>query len=139
MYKLNEKRCFYDLSDGLAIIVNYYNGIYYGSDELGSIVLDRILKGNSPDAIIEAVKKLKGCPADIGDKMNDLIKGLQEKELIIDGDTVPGGNEDIEISVEADGFGLPLNEYAEVKDLILADPIHDVEVEQGWPFLKEGK
>ena len=37
-----------------------------------------------------------------------------------------------------DGFLLEVSEYAEAQDLILADPIHDVDVDMGWPIMKEG-
>ena len=36
-----------------------------------------------------------------------------------------------------DGFTLVLDEFSEVQDLILADPVHDVDVEKGWPVFKE--
>ena len=38
-------------------------------------------------------------------------------------------------SAFADGFELTLDEFAEVQDLLLADPVHDVDVDQGWPVL----
>ena len=38
MYKLNEKKMFFDLTDGQAIIINFETGIYYGTTSLGSVI-----------------------------------------------------------------------------------------------------
>ena len=43
------------------------------------------------------------------------------------------------MSAFAEGFDLTLDEFSEVQDLLLADPVHDVDVEEGWPVLKEDK
>jgi len=32
---------------------------------------------------------------------------------------------------------MTLDEFAEVQDLIMADPVHEVDVEMGWPVLAE--
>ncbi|MBR2726969.1 MAG: hypothetical protein IKD71_03625, partial [Solobacterium sp.] len=54
---------------------------------------------------------------------------------------VPGeGSDDNGLLPDAaleDGFGLFLDEHAEVKDILMADPVHDVDVDMGWPIMKE--
>ncbi len=137
MYKLNEEKMFFDVADGQAIVINFVTGMYYGTTALGSVILERILKGNDVSKIAGAVKKLDGCPADIESKINEFVEKLKEKEIIVDGETTDGGDEEISKEVSAEGFELNLDEFAEVQDLILADPVHDVDVEEGWPILKE--
>ena len=43
-----------------------------------------------------------------------------------------------EVSAAAleDGFELHVDAFAEAADLILADPIHDVDEGMGWPVMK---
>ena len=137
MYKLNAEKMFFDMADGQAVVINFLSGIYYGSSALGSVVLERLVSGKAPEKIAGAVKALPGCPEDFDTQLGAFIDRLREKEILLDGETCPGGDEEISGMALADGFALTLDEFSEVQDLILADPVHDVDVEQGWPFFKE--
>ena len=137
MYKLNEEKMFYDYADGQAVVINYQTGMYYGMSLLGSAILDRIIAGKNVDEILAAVKALPQCPPDIVDRVNSFVKELQEKEIIINGPTNPGGAEPLASVVVEDGFDLKLEMFAEMSDLLLADPVHDVDMQTGWPKLKD--
>lgn len=137
MYKLNEEKMFFDMADGQAVVINYISGMYYGTSMLGSVILERLVQGHAPDNIKNAVKILSGCPEDFDVQIDRFVAQLLEKEILIPGDTLPGGEEPIGETALQDGFVLNLDEFVEVQDLILADPVHDVDVEQGWPIFKE--
>ena len=137
MYQLNAEKMFFDMADGQAVVINFLSGIYYGTTALGSVILERLVNGRDPEKIAGAVKALPGCPEDFDAQMSAFIAKLREKEILLDGETQPGGDEDIGDMALADGFALTLDEFSEVQDLILADPVHDVDVEQGWPIFKE--
>lgn len=137
MYKLNEEKMFFDIADGQAVVINFVSGMYYGTTSLGSVILERLLNGNAPAEIAKAVKALPECPEDMDAKLDEFIGMLKEKEILADGETVPGGDEAIADTALADGFELKVDEFSEVQDLILADPIHDVNVEESWPVVKQ--
>lgn len=137
MFKLNEEKMFYDMAEGQAIIINFTTGMYYGTSSLGSAVLDALLGGASVDAVMVAVKALPGCPDDIDASMTAFVNALQEKDVLIPGETNPDATVAIDASALTDGFLLSVDEFTEVQDLIMADPVHDVDVEQGWPILGE--
>ena len=137
MYKLNEEKMFYDYADGQAVVINYQTGMYYGMNLLGSAILDRIIAGKNVDEILTAVKALPQCPPDIAERVHNFVKELQDKEIIINGPTVPGGAESLASEVAEDGFELRLDMFAEMSDLLLADPVHDVDMQAGWPKLKD--
>lgn len=137
MYKLNEEKMFFDIADGQAVVINFVTGMYYGTTMLGSAVLERLVKGNSPEKIAAAVRNLPGCPAEFDAELNSFIDKLQQVDILVPGETTEGGDEPIDEKAAAEGFVLTLDEFAEVQDLILADPIHDVNVEQGWPIFQE--
>ena len=137
MYKLNEEKMFYDYADGQAVVINYQTGMYYGMSLLGSAILDRIIAGKNVDEIITAVKALPQCPSDIEERIYNFVKELQETEVIVNGPTVTGGAEPLAKEVAEDGFDLKLDEFAEMSDLLLADPVHDVDMQAGWPKLKD--
>ena len=136
MYKLNEEKMFYDMAEGQAIVINFTTGMYYGTSSLGSAVLDALLAGASVEDTCKAIQALPGCPADMEAQLNTFIGQLLEKEIIVPGDAT-GAACAIDASSLADGFKLTVDEFAEVQDLILADPVHDVDVEQGWPILNQ--
>ena len=136
MYKLNEEKMFYDMAEGQAIVINFTTGMYYGTSSLGSAVLDALLAGAAVSDILTAVQMLPGCPADMQEQLNAFISRLIEMEIIVPADDISGVCS-IDSTSLTDGFALTVDEFTEVQDLILADPVHDVEVEQGWPILCE--
>lgn len=137
MYKLNEEKMFYDIADGQAIIINFVTGMYYGASALGSMVLDALMQGKAPKQIVDTIKNNEGCVVDIDQRVERFIAALTEKEIFISDDQ-PYSQESLGDFVVADGdYSLELNEFAEVQDLLLADPVHDVEADIGWPKLKE--
>lgn len=138
MYKINEEKMFFDIADGQAVVINFVTGMYYGTSTLGSAVLEKIVNGAPVEKVLAALSSADGCPADMGDKLDGFIKALLDKEILVPGDT---DSQDVSFdkSAFADGFELTLDEFAEVQDLLLADPIHDVDVEEGWPVKKDGE
>ena len=136
MYKLNEEKMFYDMAEGQAIVINFTSGMYYGTSSLGSAVLDALLAGSTVDEVGKAIAQLPGCPADMDAQLAAFVQALLEKEIVV-ADDAAGAPCTIDASALADGFVLTVDEFAEVQDLILADPVHDVDVEQGWPILGE--
>ena len=137
MFKLNEEKMFYDMAEGQAIVINFTTGMYYGTSSLGSAVLDALLNGASVDAALAAIKALPGCPEDMDANMTAFVNSLLEKEVIVPAETNPDAVVAINEAALTDGFMLSVDEFTEVQDLILADPVHDVDVEQGWPILGE--
>ena len=65
------------------------------------------------------------------------MKELQEAEVIISGSSVSGGAEPLPAWVAEDGFDLRLDMFAEMSDILRADPVHDVDMDEGWPVLKD--
>lgn len=137
MYKLNEEKMFYDYADGQVVVINYLTGMYYGMNLLSSAVLDRIVAGKKVEEIITAVKALPQCPPDIEERMHAFVKELLETEIIVSGPSVPGGAEPLGSEVAEGGFDLRLDMFAEMSDLLRADPVHDVDMNEGWPKLKD--
>jgi len=137
MYQLNDEKMFYDMAEGQAIVIDFTTGIYYGTNALGSVVLDRVLAGNKKEMIVKALQELPDCPSNIEELVDTFIADLQGNEIIVAGPTNEGGAEPIDTLALEDGFELTVEAYSEVQDLILADPVHDVDEEQGWPVMKE--
>ena len=136
MYKLNDEKMFFDIADGQAVVINFTTGMYYGTSTLGSAILENLVKGASEKSIADILKSAEGCPDNIEDQLKDFISALIEKEILLPED---GEGSAAELSPEAfsEGFDFTVDEFAEVQDLLMADPIHEVDVEQGWPILRD--
>ena len=138
MYRLNEEKVFYDIAEGQAVVINFITGVYYGFSSLGSEVLDRLVNGYSPASILKTLQSCEGCPEDMDKQMAVYINGLVDAEILVE---APGeGAEDSGLLPDTaleDGFTLVLDEHSEVKDILMADPVHDVDVDMGWPIMKE--
>lgn len=137
MYKLNDAEMFFDMEEGQAVVINFSTGAYYGTTALGSEVLSRLLRGCATQKILAALKAAPGCPADIERHLTGFVSMLLDNRIVTEGETTAGGDEEISKDALIDGFDMTLNEYNEVGDLIMADPIHEVVEDAGWPLVKE--
>lgn len=135
--KLNERKVFYDYSDGAVILIDQSTGIYYGMNGGSSAVFNELIKNATVDSIVNALRNVEGCPADIEEKIVNFVKELSDKELIIPTEESPVDASPIDPAAVAGEFTFALDEFNELQEILLADPIHDVDVEQGWPVLKE--
>jgi hypothetical protein len=131
MYTINKDKVFCDINNDLAIIINSDTGIYYSLNVFGTKVFQNIIAGVSTNDIGKDLKKLSNCPADIEDKLKKFTDTLIEKEIIIegksDGDKVVITEQD---AIEQN-FGFGFEEYADMQEMLLIDPIHDVS-DEGW-------
>ena len=136
MFKLNNEKMFFDIADGQAVVINFTTGMYYGTSTLGSAILENLVNGASKESVLTALEGAPGCPGDIAVSLDGFIDTLLEKEILIPAD---GEGTDASFAPEAfaEGFGFTVDEFAEVQDLLLADPVHEVDIEEGWPILKE--
>ena len=135
-YRLDESQFFYDYADGLAIIIHSTTGIYYGINTLGSAVFNRLVKGASPASILEQLYHLPHCPADIENMFAHFIARLRGFGLLIAEEQVGIQADPFDERTVMEGFSFEVEEFAEIKEILLADPIHDVDSEHGWPIWK---
>jgi Coenzyme PQQ synthesis protein D (PqqD) len=135
-YRVNEPAVIQEIIDGEAIIADLSQGFYYSLDAVGSKVWDALVNGSTVGAIIEAcVSHFSAGREEIATGIEHLVSRLAEEQLI-----VPAGNE---VAAERDlsillanhegEFAPPvLSKYTDMEQLLLLDPIHDVD-ETGWP------
>lgn len=136
MYRLNDEKMFYDVADGIAVIIDFTTGIYYGMDELSSAVFDALMAGAGSESVLAQLKQLPGCPEDMDAIYHGFLQKMLDREMIL-GDGEGGECAAFDAALAEKGFQLNCEDFSEVRDLLMADPVHDVEPEMGWPFLKE--
>lgn len=136
-YQVNSPNVIHEIIDGEAVLVNMENGSYYSIDSVGAVVWDYIERGLSSSQIVEAIsEQYAGERADITTGIEQLIDDLQSEQLIVAGRPTNSNNHPVtkaNTAATKPKFVAPiLNKYTDMEDLLLLDPIHDVD-ESGWP------
>ena len=136
MYKLNDDRMFYDVAEGQAIVIDSSTGLYFAMNMLATNTFDYIVKGASIDKIAQKLKELPGCPEDVDTALESFVAQLLGHEILIAHDSSFEGSIDASTTWFMEGYDFMLECYKDVADMILADPVHDVDVEFGWPVVE---
>ncbi len=138
-YRINAPAVVSEIIDGEAVIMNLKSGNYYSTDAIGSRIWDWIEQGCARRQIEDAL--VAGYAADAAEIERAMTAFLDD--LIAQGLVEPlaGGAP----AATADAVPPPaikkpfrpptLSVYTDMKDLLLLDPIHDVD-EAGWPTPK---
>ena len=132
-YKLNDARMYADVTDGLAIIIDASSGIYYGMNGFGTSVFQSLLEGSSVDDVFEAAKKLPGAPDGIEESVKAFIDTLLGFEIVLIAEGA--GSRPAELNArdaKNDAYIPTCTEYSDVQELLFADPIHEVDENEGW-------
>lgn len=124
-----------DLFDNEFIIAHLETGLYYMMEgqavsffsnlpftsfetELNKFIDEKKIDNNE----IEAIKKVWEI--------------LLEDEIVVNADISKTNNKSFEVSGLAFSSSSKLNKYADMQDLLMLDPIHEVD-EKGWPTKNE--
>jgi hypothetical protein len=135
-FTVNTPSVVHEIIDGEAVIVNMANGKYYSIDKVGADIWGLIENGANLNQIIGAVSGLyQGCRDAIETSIKRLIAELQEENLILakEGNDSTGYILPLGSSRQETQFEEPvLHKYTDMEELLLLDPVHDVD-ETGWP------
>ena len=140
-FRVNTPTVTHETIDGEAVIINLDSGNYYSLMEVGSFIWGLIEKGASATEVQNLVlQTYQGNAPDIDRGVQDLLAQLQHENLIVpvDGAGAVDLNELNQVTPTNNGHEKPsfnpplLNKYSDMQELLLLDPIHDVD-ETGWP------
>jgi hypothetical protein len=133
-YRVNSPSVINETIDDESVIINLYEGYYYSLDDVGSIIWEAVSLGHLVDDVVRLIKNQYQDDAGVIEAcVHELIAELEREQLIVpdnhDGRLyVPESNQDPR------PFAKPvLNKFSDMQDLLLLDPIHEVD-EKGWPF-----
>ena len=140
-FRVNTPMVTHEIIDGEAVIINLDTGNYYSLVETGSLIWSLVDKGASTSDVQSLVQQTyQGDAADIDRGVQELLGQLQQENLIVPVDVAPAVDltELQQILPASNGHAKPsfnpplLNKYSDMQELLLLDPIHDVD-EAGWP------
>jgi hypothetical protein len=141
-YQIRDANVVHELVDGEVTIIDLVTGVYYALAGSGALIwhclaqgpcrqedLSRVLRSSYPVPESEALRHV-----------SRLLKQLRDENLVTQ---PPSGTELPSPSgtnfPRASAFEPPsLEKFTDMEDLLLADPIHEVE-SRGWPYTNDGK
>jgi hypothetical protein len=137
-YKLNQPFVVGELIDGEAVIMNLKSGHYYSTRHVGALIWGWIEQGQPTSGMAARLAECYGREeADYLPDLATFIDALTQQGLIVpdesDSAASPAADEPTD---RPKTYRAPtLEVYADMQDLLLLDPIHDID-EVGWPVAK---
>lgn len=129
-YRINNESITYKVFDGEVVIINLQKGLYYSLSETAALLWQWIQENQTLDGMVQ--------------KMLCLYEGgAEEMKKSVLGFLLELEREGIILPVPSDASKQPfpqpvLHKYNDLQDLLLLDPIHEVNA-AGWPFYEPSK
>jgi len=132
-FRLNSPQAVGETVDGEAIVVNLATGTYYSMQGDAQLLWEAIAAGATAGEIAAAGAEATGESRDaIATAVEAFCSSLAEQGLIVERDA-NGAPPAIDLSGAGPGLLTPaFDTYADMQDLILLDPVHEVG-EGSWP------
>ncbi len=134
-YRVNAPKVIYEDFEDETVLINLDNGSYYNFSESGALIWGRIVSGESIASVIEYLQERFAEAANIALSVEDFVRELVEENLIVknsSGKTKNIKQAKAQIPSLARFEKPVLQKYSDMQDLLLLDPIHEVD-ETGWP------
>jgi hypothetical protein len=139
-FKINSPDVVSETIDGEAVIVSLARGVYYSLDQVGVNVWGLLEKGLSTGQILTVINQTyDGDTQLIEHSIKELLAQLQTEQLIapIATSTTESSSPAHLESSDKQTFVPPvLQKYSDMVDLLMLDPIHEVDETEGWPTKK---
>ncbi len=141
---INTTKIVHETIDGEVIIINFDTGNYYSLNAAGKDIWCCLEKNfNLSRITVEITAGYKGNNEEIKKDLNQFLVELEKEELIIlDKEMKDNSSEispdkfEINEGKEKLKYEKPeLRKYTDMKEMLLLDPIHEVD-ETGWPSAK---
>lgn len=134
-YAVASRDIVFESFDGEAVVLNLANGKYFGFSDSGSKVWQALSSGMDARALVG----LAAGGSTIGEaQLDHFIAQLLELGLLVPSDaTVQPLPDELAAELAATNEPLDVSIHDDLADLIVIDPIHEVEEPLGWPAVKQ--
>ena len=130
-YRLNNPPVISETVDGEVIVINLDDGCYHSMRENSAAVWDNLNGGHSVDEVLEACEGDKEAARAALEKF---VSDLQSKQLVVQMDAPPPNKGALKGWASE---GLMVETFDDMTDLLGLDPVHEVDLEAGWPVKPE--
>jgi hypothetical protein len=124
--------CVADDFGGEIVALNLDTGFYFSLRDLAGGIWRDLSAGHSVGSIVEV---LRNTDPSLVEPATKLIDGIVEQGLMVPSADPAMASEPLTVgALAASGVtGILLESYDDMRDLVLTDPVHDVDEEIGWP------
>ena len=137
-YVVRSPAVVHETIDGEAVIINLESGAYFSAEGASATAWQTIAGGASAADLVAAVgERYEGGPAEIGTAVAQFIAQLSQEGLIRRAEPAegaPAASPSPPPEAKPAFTELSLRTFTDLQELLLLDPIHDVD-EVGWPAL----
>jgi len=135
-FRVNAPHVIAETIGGETIIVHLSTGCYFNLGGSAVDIWDGVAAGESSDAITQRlVARYDAGEAEIEAAVNRILEELRSEELIVPGqetDVTTVGGEAATPETRAPFEQPSLSKFTDMQDIILLDPVHEVDA-RGWP------
>lgn len=133
-FELAVPQCVADEFDGEVVILHMATGVYYCLQGLGAAFWRDVIAGHP---LADLIKHVAAIDTALEEAAITLGQGLIGAGLLRPTTAnLPETPPTVLSAYAAGERHLGLDSYDDMRDLVLSDPIHDVDEEMGWPVLK---
>lgn len=140
-YRVNHPQVINESIDGESIMINLATGSYYSLDTVGGEVWGLVEQSYSVDDIAtELGRRYAASEDDIRSAVEHLLGQLSHEQLVVEDPQAPAppvsAGSPVAVALP---FRRPtLEKFTDMQDLILLDPVHEVDT-RGWPHVPDGR
>jgi hypothetical protein len=135
--RVNHPQVVCETIDGEVVIIHLETGCYYSLSKTGAAIWSCIERQLDPQALVQEIRQTySGEPATVSGLVLEFLDLLKSEDLIVYSPVTLADLDSASVSPPADqpSFEKPvLEKFSDMEDLLLLDPIHEVDVEAGWP------
>ncbi|MCX7429148.1 MAG: PqqD family protein [Planctomycetia bacterium] len=131
-YQINSPNVISEKFDDDFVILNLEDGCYFSLEGAGSSVWNALIAGETPESIIEGVHRAR---PDLAEPTAQFLRRLCELKLVRPAARPgPESTGPVDWASRCEQGEPRIEVFDDLAELILADPIHDVDAEAGWPI-----
>ena len=135
-YRIDSQKVVYETFDEEVVLINFETGNYYSINETGRMVWSLLENGWNTENVPEIIGRFLGSHHESGrirEAVAAFCQRLEKEGLLAESEGNGSENPAMPELTEPADWSLPEVEvFEEMQNLLLLDPIHDVD-QSGWP------
>jgi hypothetical protein len=139
-YQVCAPKVIHETLDGETVVVNLDTGTYYSLDQTGRAAWLALAAGATLE---ETSAHLAGCfagdPAIMATETRRLLEEFLSEGLLEAAGELPVPTQPAAGEVRPDFVSPRMTKYTDMQELLLLDPVHEVDAAAGWPLAKPTK
>jgi hypothetical protein len=137
-FRINSPRVIWETVEGEVLLIDLGNGNYYSLRGTGAVIWHAVERGAQVSEIAVLLGRTYDGENELTMALTRFLEEIVAEELVV---PMPSDGEATTALTEAAVSGGPfetplLEKYTDMQDLVLLDPVHDVEQAEGWPRTK---